>query len=281
MRQRVACLLVIRRRQRIPSGFDGTVADTIRGVKRYNNKVALLTGVASGIGRATAQRLAAEGACIFGLDIDEEGLAATEAQILADGGKMSSRVTDVRSVDECHAAARACVEACGGIDVLGNIAGIANQRHVHQVTEEDWDLMNDVNLKGVFFLTQAALPHIIEREGNIINIASNAGLMGQAFTVPYCATKGAVVNMTKALAMEFVKHPIRVNAIAPGGVETPLVANFKVLEDADYSLMARYTGVRPSSRPEQIASLFAFLASDEAGNIHGSIVSADGGLTAE
>ena len=261
--------------------MDGTLTDTIRGVNRYNNKVALLTGVASGIGRATAQRLAAEGACVFGLDIDEQGLAETEAQILAEGGKMSVRVTDVRSVDECHAAVRACVAACGGIDVLGNIAGIANQRHVHQVTEEDWDLMNDVNLKGVFFLTQAALPHVIEREGNIINIASNAGLMGQAFTVPYCATKGAVVNMTKALAMEFVKHPIRINAIAPGGVETSLTANFKVLEDADYSLMARYTGVRPSSQPEQIAALFAFLASDEAGNIHGSIISADGGLTAE
>ena len=250
-------------------------------MNRYKNKVVLLTGVASGIGRATAQRLAAEGARVFGLDIDEENLTETEAGIIAKGQQISVRVTDVRSVEQCRDAAEACAAAYGGIDVLGNIAGIANQRHVHQVTEEDWDLMNDVNLKGMFFLTQAALPYIIEREGNIINIASNAGLMGQAYTVPYCATKGAVVNMTKALAMEFVKHPIRINAIAPGGVETLLTANFKVLEDADYSLMARYTGVRPSSQPEQIASLFAFLASDEAANIHGSIVSADGGLTAE
>lgn len=250
-------------------------------MNRYQDKVALLTGVASGIGRSTARRLAAEGACVFGLDVDEAGLAEITAEITAAGRQMAARVTDVGSVQECRAAAQACVSTYGGIDVLGNIAGIANQRHVHQVTEEDWDLMNDVNIKGVFFLTQAALPHIIEREGNIINIASNAGLMGQAYTVPYCATKGAVVNMTKALAMEFVKHPIRINAIAPGGVETSLTANFKVLEDADYGLMARYTGARPSSRPEQIASLFAFLASEEAGNIHGSIVSADGGLTAE
>ncbi len=250
-------------------------------MNRYKDKVALLTGVASGIGRATARRLAAEGACVFGLDIDEAGLAEITAEITAAGQQMSGRVTDIRSVQECRAAAEACVAVYGGIDVLGNIAGIANQRHVHQVTEEDWDLMNDINLKGVFFLTQAALPHIIEREGNIISIASNAGLMGQAFTVPYCATKGAVVNMTKALAMEFVKHPIRINAIAPGGVDTSLTANFKVLEDADYSLMARYTGARPSTQPEQIASLFAFLASEEAQNIHGSIVSSDGGLTAE
>ena len=217
---------------------------------------------------------------MFGLDINAQGLAETEAGIIAEGQKMSSRVTDVRSVDECRAAVQACVAACGGIDVLGNIAGIANQRHVHQVTEEDWDLMNDINVKGVFFLTQAALPHIIEREGNIINIASNAGLMGQAYTVPYCATKGAIVNMTKALAMEFVKHPIRINAIAPGGVDTALTANFKVLEDADYSLMRPYTGFRPSTTPEQIAALFAQVACDESGNIHGSIISSDGGLTA-
>ncbi len=250
-------------------------------MNRYIDKVALLTGAASGIGRATAQRLAAEGAHVFGLDIDAEGLAQTEAGIIDEGQKMSSRVTDVGSVSECRAAVKACVSTCGGIDVLGNIAGVANQRHVHQVTEEDWDSMNDVNLKGVFFLTQAALPHIIEREGNVINIASNAGIMGQAYTVPYCATKGAIVTMTKALAMEFVKHPIRVNAIAPGGVDTSLTANFKVLEDADYAIMAPYIGIRPPSQPEQIASLFAFLASDEADNVHGSIVSADGGLTAE
>lgn len=218
---------------------------------------------------------------MFGLDINQAGLAETEADIIAKGQKFASRVTDVRSVNDCRTAVEACVAICGGIDVLGNIAGIANQRHVHQVSEQDWDEMNDINVKGVFFLTQAALPHIIEREGNIINIASNAGLMGQAYTVPYCATKGAVVNMTKALAMEFVKQPIRINAIAPGGVETSLTANFKVVEDADYRLMARYTGVRPQSKPEQIAALFAQVASDESASIHGSIICADGGLTAE
>ena len=157
--------------------------------------------------------------------------------------------------------------------MVGNIAGIANQRHVPEVTEHEWDVMFDVNVKGVFFLSQAALPHVIAREGNIVNIASNAGLMGQAYTVPYCATKGA-------LAMEYVKHPIRINAIAPGGVDTPLVAGFEIQDDVDFDLMKPYMGFRPPSRPEQIAALFAHVASDEAGNIHGSIISADGGLTA-
>jgi meso-butanediol dehydrogenase/(S,S)-butanediol dehydrogenase/diacetyl reductase len=254
--------------------------DTLRAVNRFEGKTALLTGAASGVGRATSIRLASEGAQIYGLDVNADGMAETRATIEEAGGTMTGRVTDIRSVAECRAAVADCVAAFGGIDVVGNIAGIASQRHVHQVTEEEWDAMNDVNLKGMFFLTQAALPHVLEREGNIVNIASNAGLMGQAYTVPYCATKGAVVNMTRALAMEFVKQPIRINAIAPGGIDTPLVHNFEIQADVDFSLMQPYMGFRDPSTPEQIAALFAHVASDEAGNIHGSIISADGGLTA-
>jgi len=115
----------------------GAPSDTIRAANRYAHKIASLTGVASGIGRATARRLAAEAACAFDLDIDEAKLAETEAEITSAGQQLSRRVTDVRSDPECRAAAEACVATYGGIDVLGNIAGIANQRHVHQVTEED------------------------------------------------------------------------------------------------------------------------------------------------
>lgn len=254
--------------------------DTIRAVNRFDDKIALLTGVASGVGRATALRLASEGARVYGLDVDVDGMAATAAAVTADGGTMAVRATDVRVVAECRAAVDDCISEFGAVDIVGNIAGVANQRHVHQVTEEDWDLMNAVNVKGMFFLTQAALPHVIARDGNIVNIASNAGLMGQAYTVPYCATKGAVVNMTKALAMEFVKQSVRINAIAPGGIDTPLVHNFEIQADVDFALMQPYMGFRDASTAEQIAALFAFVASAEAGNIHGSILSADGGLTA-
>jgi meso-butanediol dehydrogenase / (S,S)-butanediol dehydrogenase / diacetyl reductase len=261
-------------------GRDAQPADTIRAVNRFHGKTALLTGVASGVGRATALRLASEGARIYGLDVNADGMAETKATVDADDGTMSVRTTDVRSVEECRGAVDDCVAEFGSIDIVGNIAGIANQRHVHHVTEDDWDLMFDINVKGMFFLTQAALPHVLEAEGNIINIASNAGLMGQAYTVPYCATKGAVVNMTKALAMEYVKRAIRINAIAPGGIDTPLVHNFEIQADVDFDLMQPYMGFRPASSAEQIAGLFAFIASDEAGSIHGSIISADGGLTA-
>jgi len=153
----------------------------------------------------------------------------------------------------------------------------------HGMTFDDWGrklvCSNSDHIQLVMFedryLTLAAW-----QPGDIVNIASNAGLMGQAYTVPYCATKGAVVNMTKALAMEFIKQTIRINAIAPGGVDTPLTHNFRIPPDVDFALMGRYTPLRPMAKPDDIANLFLFLCSDEGRNIHGSILSSDGGVTA-
>ena len=245
-------------------------------MKRFDGKVVVLTGAASGIGRATAIRLAAEGATIVGLDIDEAGLAGTTEA----AGSMDAIPCDVSDRTACHTAVDRVVADHGRLDVFGNIAGIASSQHVPDVTEADWDRMVAVNVSGVFWCAQAAIPHLLEVDGVLINIASNAGLMGQAYTVPYCATKGAVVNMTRALAMEYAKTGLRVNAIAPGGVQTPLVENYRIPEDADFSLMAGYIGLRGMSRPEDIAAFFAFLASDDARQVHGAILSVDAGLTA-
>lgn len=249
-------------------------------MSRFTNRIAFLTGAASGVGRATTIRLASEGAAVFAVDVNTDGLAETAD--LADNleGSVTTRRLDVTDVADIAAAVTECVDALGGIDIVGNIAGIANQRHLADVTETEWDVMNAVNLKGPFFIAQATMPHLLERSGVLINIASNAGLMGQAYTVPYCATKGGIVNMTRALAMEFIKTEVRVNAIAPGGIDTPLVHNFELAPDIDFSIMQNHVGFRPPSTPEQIAAFFAFLASDEAANINGSILSADGGLTA-
>lgn len=249
-------------------------------MNRFPDKVALLTGVASGVGRATAIRLAAEGAVIHGVDIDDAGMAETLAEVTGAGGSMTTGTVDVANVDQIRAAVAECADVHGGIDIVGNIAGIARQHHLADVTEAEWDVMNAINLKGPFFIAQATMPHLIERSGTLINIASNAGLIGQAYTTPYCATKGGIVNLTRALAMEFVKTGVRINAIAPGGIDTPLVHNFELADDIDFSLMQNHIGYRAPSSPEQIAAFFAFLASDEAANIHGSILSADGGLTA-
>ena len=247
---------------------------------RFDGQVALLSGVASGMGRCTAIRLAAEGATIHGIDIDDEGAAATAAEITEAGGAITVQHADLASVDDCRSAVDEAVASHGRLDVLGNIAAISWHAHVGDVTEQAWDTMMDINVKSMFFLCQAAIPHLLETEGSIVNIASNAGFMGQAYTVPYCASKGAVVNLTRALAMEFVKTPLRINAIAPGGTDTPMNRNFEVAENADFDLMKPYMGYRGFGQPEHIAALFAFLVSDEAANIHGSIINADSGLTA-
>ncbi len=246
---------------------------------RFGNKAALLTGAGSGIGRATTLRLASEGASVLAVDMNADTLADTVSQATAAGATVKAHVCDVSSPEHCHAAVGACVEAFGRIDVLGNIAGVSWQQHVGDVTEADWDKMFAVNVKGPFFLAQAALPHLVEASGAMVNIASNAGIMGMAYTVPYCATKGAVVMLTRSLAMEYIKTPVRINAIAPGGVDTPMTRNFSMPSDADWDLVAPAVGFRSMSSPDQIAALFAFLASDEASNIHGAIISADHGLT--
>ena len=244
---------------------------------RFEGKVALLTGAGSGIGRASTLRLASEGAQVLALDIDAERLKETNE--LAGGG-LATRVADVSDPAECRSAVEACVGEFGKLDVLGNIAGIARSEHVTDVSVEQYRRMMGVNVDGCFFMAQAAIPHLLETEGNIVNIASNAGLMGQAYTVVYCMTKGAVVQLTKSLAMEFVKTKLRVNGIAPAGTLTNLVMNYEMPADIDMELMARYSGHRGLAEPDEIATLFAYLASDEARSVHGAIVSIDNGVTA-
>jgi NAD(P)-dependent dehydrogenase (short-subunit alcohol dehydrogenase family) len=244
---------------------------------RFDGRVALVTGAGSGIGRATTLRLAEEGATVFALDIDEGRLKETAA---LGGERVVTRPTDVTVVAECKAAVAEAVERFGRLDILGNVAGIAANAHVTDVTEADYRRMFGVNVDAYFFLAQAAIPHLLDANGVIVNIASNAGLMGQAFSVVYTMTKGAVVQLTKSLAMEYMKRPLRVVAIAPGGTDTALVRNFSMPEDVDWDLIGRYTSPRGFAKPEDIAALFCFLASDEAKNIHGAIVSSDNGLTA-
>jgi NAD(P)-dependent dehydrogenase (short-subunit alcohol dehydrogenase family) len=219
---------------------------------------------------------------VFGVDIDEAGLKATGDSIATAGknGTFSAHIADVRDRAACHAAIQACVDQHGRLDILGNIAGIARAHHVTDVTEAEWELILGVNVSGPFWMAQAAIPHLLESGGNIVNIASNAGLMGQAYTVPYCVSKGAIVQLTRSLAMEFIKTPLRVNAIAPGGVNTALAANFTIPDNIETDLLMRYFPLRGSAEPEDVAALFAFVASDEGRNIHGAILSTDGGMTA-
>ena len=247
---------------------------------RFDGKVALVTGAASGIGRATALRLASEGAEVFAHDFNKDGLASTAADITTAGGKVHTRAGDLSSRDECVAAVADCVDRCGHLDVLANIAGISRADHFPEVEEDAYRLMMAINADAPFFLCQAAIPHLLVTGGNIVNLASNSGLMGGAYTVAYCMTKGAVVQLTRALAMEYLKTGLRVNAVAPGATDTALPANFHIPDGVDGELMARYMVPRPMSAPAEVAGLVAFVASDEGRSIHGAILSIDNGVTA-
>jgi NAD(P)-dependent dehydrogenase (short-subunit alcohol dehydrogenase family) len=249
-------------------------------MRRFEGKVALVSGAASGIGRAAALRFAREGARVLAIDVDAAGLEGTEKLAKESGGELRSWRCDVTRREECFAAVQACVSAFGRLDVLANIAGILRTAHAHEMPQRDWDQVIAVNLSGPFFLCQAAIPHLLESRGNVVNLASNAGLMGQAYTAAYCASKAGLVALTKSLAMEYVKRGIRINCVCPAGTETPLTKAASFPADVDLALLARYAGMRGMSKPDEIAAVIAFVASDEASAMHGSIVQADQGVTA-
>ena len=249
-------------------------------MQRFEGKVAFVTGGASGIGRATCSRFAAEGASVYTVDVDADGLDETAKGIRGTGGRVETATCDVRSRQACSDAISACVSTFGKLDVLANVAGVVRFSHVAETSEEEWNLLLAVNLSGPFFLSQAALPHLLDSAGNIVNVASNAGIMGQAYTVGYCASKAGLINMSKAMAMEFSKKKVRINCVAPAGTVTNLVRTIDFPGELDDHLMNRYRGFRPMSDPEDIVNVIAFLASDEAKAVHGAVWEADQGVTA-
>ncbi len=164
--------------------------------------------------------------------------------------------------------------------MLCNIAGVLKGGAVTEVSEADWDLLLAVNLSSVFFLSKAALPHLLESQGNIVNMASAAALSGQVYTSVYAATKAGVVSLTKSMAMEYGKQGVRVNAVCPGGVMTPMTSSFRPPEGVDLQLFSRMMPLVKPAEPEEIAGAVAYLASKEARYVTGSTLSIDGGQTA-
>jgi meso-butanediol dehydrogenase/(S,S)-butanediol dehydrogenase/diacetyl reductase len=250
-------------------------------MRRFDAKTALVTGAASGIGRATALRLAAEGARVWLADVDAEALAATAEAVRADGGAAATRVLDVRDPGACRDAIATAVADFGRLDALCNVAGIGVYDHATSISVDDWNRVIAVNLSGTFFMSQAALPHLLESKGNIVNLASSAGVAGVAYASAYCASKGGVVLLTRSLAVEFAHRGVRVNCVCPGGVDTPLTRAFRPPEGARLELLARMSSLSGRmGKPEEIAAAVAYLASDEARYVTGAVISIDGGQTA-
>ena len=247
---------------------------------RFRDKVALVTGAASGIGRATALRLAAEGASVWCADINEPGAADTADQIGGNGGQARSSGVDVTDAAACASVVGQVVDDFGGLDVLANIAGIGGMRHFAEETPERFLGMFQVNAAGPFHLSLAALPHLQARKGNILNLASTAGLIGQSYVAAYCASKHALVGLTRAMAIELGRTGIRVNAVCPGGVNTNLLGEFVPPEGASMSLVSRSFLLREMQEPDSVAAMIAYVCSDEAWYVNGAVFSIDGGTTA-
>jgi NAD(P)-dependent dehydrogenase (short-subunit alcohol dehydrogenase family) len=248
--------------------------------QRHVGRVALVTGAGSGIGRATAQRLAAEGAAVGCLDIDGATAEATAKGIADSGGRAVAVIADVSAYGEVVAAVERTTDAIGTPGIVCNIAGIGWFSHSHEEDPDRFARVIAVNLTGTFNVCRAVLPGMVERaDGVIVNTASNAGLQGLPWSAGYCASKGGVVQLTRALATEYLGRGVRINAVAPGSTNTNIIAGFIPPEGADLSRLAKIVSPEKMAEPEEMASVFAFVASDEARFMTGSIVSMDGGLT--
>ena len=247
---------------------------------RFDGRVAIVTGAGSGLGHATAQQLASEGAAVACLDIVADSVEETVAEITGKGGTARAYRVDVSSPDSVRPAVAEAATDLGRPSLVFNCAGIGRFSHSHETPFEDWQRIIGVNLTGTFLVCQAAIPHLLEGGGSIVNIASNAGLMGQRYSAAYCASKGGVVNLTRALADEYLERGVRVNAIAPGGIETPLQKEFMNMpEGVSWKEFRKVMTPLGNSQPEEIANIALFVASDVCRYMAGSIVSVDGGLT--
>lgn len=248
--------------------------------RRFEGKAALVTGAGSGIGRATALRLGEEGAHVFACDIDPSFLADFEAEAKGRQVRVDTFGLDVADPEACRTAVARAVATCGRLDVLCNIAGVSRLDHLANFSDEQWNRMMAINLSSVFYLSQAAMPHLIEAKGNIVNMASSAGLEGQAYNAIYCAAKAGVVMLSKSMAVEFAGKGVRVNAVCPGGVKTSLLRATRMPEKADPALFGRLMPLLPLAEAEEVATAVAYLASEEARYVTGVAFAIDGGQTA-
>jgi len=252
---------------------------------RLENKVALITGATSGIGEATAILFAKEGASVASTGRNEKRGHAVTEQILETGGKAIFICTDVRKTDECRRAVDETLRAFGRLDILFNNAGVFCPHTTLDCSEEEWDIQMDINLKGAFLMSKSALPGMIQQgSGVIINNSSGWGLVGGDAAVAYCASKGGVVLLTKAMAIDHGRQGIRVNCICPGDVDTPMLpedARMRGLKWEDYLAECANRPLGRIGTAEEIAKAALFLASDDSSFMTGAVLVVDGGGTAD
>jgi NAD(P)-dependent dehydrogenase (short-subunit alcohol dehydrogenase family) len=244
-------------------------------MERFEGRVVIVTGAASGIGRATVSRLASEGASIVAVDVTKDALDEVAAGVGA--GRCEPVAGDVTDPACADAAVRVATERYGGLHGLANVAGILRTGHTHEFDVDEWRRVLDVNLTGTFLFCRAALPSLLAGRGAIVNIASTAALTGHPWTAAYSASKGGVLSLTRCLAVEYGRQGVRANTVCPGSIETPIYEHFGVPEGADARLVNRIMALDRSRGPETVAAAIAFLLSDDAEHVNGDELRVDGG----
>jgi NAD(P)-dependent dehydrogenase (short-subunit alcohol dehydrogenase family) len=256
---------------------------------KLKDKVSIVTGAASGIGKATAVNFAREGAAVMCADVNTEGAEAVARQIADTGGQASSIKCNVAKEEDIKEMVGQTVARWGRLDVLYNNAGIGFGMPVTQVPVEEWDRLMGVNLRGVYLGCKHAIPEMLKNGGgSIVSTASDAGLRGSAFLSAYCASKGGVVMLTKSLAVEWAAEGIRINCVCPGVIQTPILDPFIIQmqqltgesPERQWDRMGRMHPLGRVGQPEEVAKAVTFLASDEASFITGVALPVDGGLEA-
>lgn len=244
---------------------------------RLKNKVAIVTGGSGGIGRETALLFAQEGARLAIADVDQTGGEETVQMINEQGGEAFFMHIDVTSSDDWKCLLKETIEKFGSVQILFNNAGIGNS-HLQSVdmSEEEWDRVIDINLKGVFLGIKYTVPELKKYGGSIINTSSLLGLKGQKYLSAYNASKGGVILLTKNAALEYGKYSIRVNAVAPGVIDTKIIEGWKQ-DERKWPIISRANALGRIGTPKEVANAVLFLASDEASFITGATLSVDGG----
>ncbi|MCL4104141.1 UNVERIFIED_CONTAM: hypothetical protein GTU68_035003 [Idotea baltica] len=246
-------------------------------MQRFTNKVVLVTGAGSGIGKACAIRIAAEDGQVFCVDLNDQALQLTVDEITKAGGVAAGYGCDVSKESDVEACVAACVSQYGSLYALVNMAGILRFDDTEQLDLAHWQRVIDVNLTGTMLLCRAVLPHLLASKGSIVNAASTAALSGLPCGVAYSASKGGVLAMTRSIAVEYAKRGVRANCVCPGDIKTGMTHGVGFPDTMDFDLMPRIMSLSGAKEPSALAGVIAMLASEDGIHITGEDVRVDGG----